>query len=253
MDKQSCIVDFATRSFRDVADRDYICARACYRLDLDQQFLWAAQQAIEKYLKGILLFNNKETKKYGHSLKKARDALAIIGDISFEIPPEVDKFIEYLDDQGNNRYFTAPFHKDGHAIFRLDQTVWCLRRYCQNLRLKTGLQQQLKVIHSAEFVSAPNKLRIWSGDLEKLIDGKSNRARQDLLWCNQYFGKRRNLSKPKTVRSSSGWPTHSCSPECFLMLRDLVKFETDVIKHFDQFQCSPSATPAPAASQKSPA
>lgn len=49
--------DFATRSFRDIADQDYIMARAAYRATLYPQFLWSGLQAIEKYLKAILLYN----------------------------------------------------------------------------------------------------------------------------------------------------------------------------------------------------
>jgi hypothetical protein len=37
-------------ALRDVADEDYIAARALYRIRLDRQFLWSALQAIEKYL-----------------------------------------------------------------------------------------------------------------------------------------------------------------------------------------------------------
>lgn len=42
---------------RDTADQDYVAARANYRLALHTQAAWSAAQAIEKYLKGILLFS----------------------------------------------------------------------------------------------------------------------------------------------------------------------------------------------------
>ena len=45
---------WAFRSFRDIADGDYIAARMAYRAQLPVQFLWASQQAIEKYLKCAL-------------------------------------------------------------------------------------------------------------------------------------------------------------------------------------------------------
>ena len=41
---------WAFRSFRDIADGDYIAARLAYRAQLPAQFLWASQQALEKYL-----------------------------------------------------------------------------------------------------------------------------------------------------------------------------------------------------------
>jgi hypothetical protein len=49
---------FIDRSFRDVADQDCIAARIVHRYSgLDLQFLWLAEQAVEKYLKAILLYN----------------------------------------------------------------------------------------------------------------------------------------------------------------------------------------------------
>ena len=49
--------DFATRSFREIADCDYIAARLSYRAQLVPQFLWQSLQAIEKYLKCALVLN----------------------------------------------------------------------------------------------------------------------------------------------------------------------------------------------------
>jgi len=51
--------EFALRSFRDVADGDYIAARMAYRAELLVQAFWASQQALEKYLKSILLFSEE--------------------------------------------------------------------------------------------------------------------------------------------------------------------------------------------------
>src|SRR5438874_143572 len=102
------INDYITRSFRDVADADYVAARALFRLGLSQQFLWAALQAIEKYLKGILLFNDVSTKALGHDVAGAYTALSKIPDIVFDIPNDVQKFVSYLSCQGANRYFEKP-------------------------------------------------------------------------------------------------------------------------------------------------
>ena len=62
MDKKILINDFAIRSFRDIADYDYISARMAYRAKLLPQFLWLGLQAIEKYLKCILLLNRIKAK-----------------------------------------------------------------------------------------------------------------------------------------------------------------------------------------------
>ncbi|CUB05958.1 HEPN domain-containing protein [Marinomonas fungiae] len=56
MNKQLVLNTLAKDIFRKQADFDYISARVNFRLGLRQQFLWSAQQAIEKYLKAILLF-----------------------------------------------------------------------------------------------------------------------------------------------------------------------------------------------------
>ena len=55
--------DFAVRSFRDIGDGDYIAARMACRAQMVTQFLWSSQQAIEKYLKCILLLNRIKASK----------------------------------------------------------------------------------------------------------------------------------------------------------------------------------------------
>jgi hypothetical protein len=46
---------FIDKSFRDAADEDYIAARTVSRLGLNRPFLWSSLQAVEKYIKAILL------------------------------------------------------------------------------------------------------------------------------------------------------------------------------------------------------
>src|SRR5437867_3718571 len=65
------INDFAVRSFRDVADAEYIAARMACRAALVPQFLWASQQTVEKYLKCILLLNRIPARKVFHDLDRA--------------------------------------------------------------------------------------------------------------------------------------------------------------------------------------
>ncbi|MBU0482592.1 MAG: hypothetical protein KKG47_15985 [Proteobacteria bacterium] len=71
MGKYALLNDFAIRSFRDVADSDYIAARMAYRAQLVQQFLWSGLQAMEKYLKCILLLNRIKAKNVRHDLAVA--------------------------------------------------------------------------------------------------------------------------------------------------------------------------------------
>jgi hypothetical protein len=65
---RALINDFAVRSFRDIADGDYIVARLAHRATLIPQFLWSSLQAVEKYLKGILLLNRVPHVKATHGV-----------------------------------------------------------------------------------------------------------------------------------------------------------------------------------------
>ena len=76
---------FITQTFRNSADNDYIAARLLYCNGLDQQFLWSAEQAVEKYLKAILLYNGINTADIGHLLTRAFDRLDAITDIQFDL------------------------------------------------------------------------------------------------------------------------------------------------------------------------
>ena len=70
-EKDANLNDFAKRSFRDVADQDYIAARMSYRANLREPFLWSSLQALEKYFKAILLFNRESSKGVSHKLDEA--------------------------------------------------------------------------------------------------------------------------------------------------------------------------------------
>ncbi len=71
MEAKILINDFATRSFRDIADQDYIAARLSYRHGLYSQFHWQSLQALEKYLKAILLYNRIKATNINHDIECA--------------------------------------------------------------------------------------------------------------------------------------------------------------------------------------
>ena len=79
--------DFAVRSFRDIADGDYIAARMACRTALIIN-LWAAQQAVEKYLKCILLLNRIEAKKVRHDLGMALRKIDETAKVSLDLTKE---------------------------------------------------------------------------------------------------------------------------------------------------------------------
>jgi HEPN domain-containing protein len=55
-----------------------------------------ALHAIEKYLKGILLFNGKSVCEIGHNLSKTLDEVKKLPAVNLSLPPEVEKFVETL-------------------------------------------------------------------------------------------------------------------------------------------------------------
>lgn len=189
--------DFAVRSFRDMADGDYIAARMALRAGLMHQFLWSSQQAIEKYLKGILLFNRIPA-KVGHDIEKAME---LTKRLPFPIQkrPQSEKFIKHIATYGEYRYLDVSTYLHGYALLDLDMTVWDLRRYCQVLRMPGGnptptearmFEMTLEHIESSSNLP-PQDFRIANGWLETVIAKKSHPARALLLWQNGLFGARR--------------------------------------------------------------
>lgn len=236
------IFDFATRSFRDVADRDYIAARVCYRSGLQQQFLWMALQAVEKYLKGILLFDLRSTRAFSHNIKAAFDALLVVPDYQWQFPADIGVFIEYLQENGANRYFTYPYYTKGDELIQLDRVVWHLRRYCQRLRGELEVKGKkvdllplnLARIHHPRYATNPHEFLIIGGLLEKILAARNNPSdRRQLVWNNAYFGRRKlRVLRNFTFHSSSGNPTPFMHPGAFTELAKLVRFEKTVTDYF---------------------
>ena len=132
MSKQALINDFATRSFRDVADQDYIAARLSYRHALYSQFHWQSLQALEKYLKAILLYNRVKAKDISHDLNKAIKKTEKLP-FPLKRSPRTDEFITHLSNFGRFRYLESSFSIQGFKLAELDQAVWEIRRYCKVL------------------------------------------------------------------------------------------------------------------------
>jgi HEPN domain-containing protein len=191
------INDLAKRSFRDIADRDYIAARLSARSKLVPQFLWQSQQAIEKYLKYILLVNRVDARRVGHDLKKA---LALVDrlPIGVKLRAKSRTFLDHIADYGPNRYLDYSYHFVGHALPELDMTVWDLRRYCQILDVKgkvlPEVEQQMLKQAVGELIASeatpPYKFKLRGGFLEEVMNKRKHPAREALLWNNAFFGTR---------------------------------------------------------------
>lgn len=197
------INDFATRCFRDTADGDYIAARMAFRARLTQQFLWPALQAIEKYLKCILLLNRVPQTKATHHLGTLLQTFDAAKKFEIRLSPRSREFISYLDIYGRHRYFESPYYVLGAEILSLDCAVWDIRRYAQSVDYVVtapwgdiqNLPAALRAIEQAE--NRPrHKFSITGGVLESIMGERGNPAREPLTWQNAFFGTRQR----KTIK-----------------------------------------------------
>jgi HEPN domain-containing protein len=98
--------NFALRSFRDIAGRDSIAVRMAYRAELLPQAFWASQQALEKYLKAILLFRRIPCKKPTHSLEKLLVGIEKV--LRLDLSARARSFIAAIDEWDVDRYISRP-------------------------------------------------------------------------------------------------------------------------------------------------
>lgn len=232
-DKTPYINDFANRSFRDYADQDYIMARIAYRKEFDQQFRWCSLQALEKYLKAILIYNRVSAKGIGHDLVEAVKRVQNISDLGFALPSsDTETFIEYISTYGADRYLSHPTHLKDNALLTLDKTVWCVRRYCFFMRQvikKDGVEKSLFEANKQQathpyYEINRHKYKIFNGHLEKVIE-KRLPSYDALVWKNFFYGRvKKHKINNFRFRMSSQNPTHSLHPEIFDTLNQLVDF-----------------------------
>jgi hypothetical protein len=201
-EKDRRLNSFAFRSFRDMADADYIMARVAYRTQLPVQFFWASQQAIEKYLKCILFIRRIPAKHLRHDVG-AGLRLVEASEIPLQLSERARKFLKRVDEVGRFRYMEVSLFVDWHWIVALDQTVWELRRF-------TTLDPKATSATLVEGKWAP-RVSIVGGHLEGVLKNRANPARPPLLWHNGYFGRgRRTVTVRGGFRSVNSplfnWP-----------------------------------------------
>lgn len=201
--------DFAIRSFRETADKDYIAARMAYRARLIQPFLWSALHCLEKYVKGILVLNRVKAHK-GHSVLPGIERMKQHGKFELDLSADTVKFIKKLEDYGAEyRYYEVSYDIQPFEIVRFDRAVWELRRYCQPLdydivdgngKTVNLLTHELDRVHRARAKHEKGTC-VMGGILEKIIEQKDHPAREALIWNNLFFGP----SRRKRVKMRPDW------------------------------------------------
>jgi HEPN domain-containing protein len=201
--------DFAIRSFRETADKDYIAARMAYRARLIQPFLWSALHCLEKYVKGILVLNRVKAHK-GHSVLPGIERMKQHGKFELDLSADTVKFIKKLEDYGAEyRYYEVSYDIRPFDILRFDHAVWEVRRYCQPLdydivdvdgKTVNVLPRELDRVLQARAKHEKGTC-VMGGTLEKIIEKKDHPARDALIWKNLFFGP----SRRKGVKLRPDW------------------------------------------------
>ncbi len=246
--------DFAIRSFRETADKDYITARMAYRGRLIQPFRWLALHCLEKYVKGILLLNRVDTKNLGHSVLPGIERLKKHGKFELDISADTAKFIKNLEDGAEDRYYLVSYDIEPFDIARFDLAVWEIRRYCQPLDYETAdlngkavtwLTHELDRVHRAKETHVKGTC-ITGGTLEKIIEKQDHPAREALIWNNLYFGP----SRRKAVKIRPDWEAGNSPfflyPEIIDEVVKYVQIPKDMVEGVRQFAKQKAAEKAKA-------
>lgn len=188
------LILYIERHFRTIADKDYISARSNFSLGLPIQFLWAAQQAIEKYLKAITLFHYRSVKDINHDLLKALQRAEQCLGFKFILKEDDANFFDYLNLVSNNRYLQKGYCIKPDHIHQVDRLIWSIRKFCQPLQLTEGCDPQLNEedykskierMKGTTYCNNIEKLKIPRGYLEELIlNPNINRAQRKVLLLN---------------------------------------------------------------------
>lgn len=248
------INDFAIRSFRETADKDYIAARMAYRAQLIQPFLWSALHCLEKYVKGILVLNRVKAHK-GHSVLPGIEKMKLHGNFELDLSADTVKFIRKLEDYGAEyRYYEVSYDIRPFDIARFDRAVWELRRYCQPLdydvidvngKAVNLLVIELARIHRAKAMHAKGTC-VMGGVLEKIIEKRDHPAREALIWNNLFFGPSRRKSVKVRPYSEAGNSPFFLHPEIIDEVVKYVYFPKDIAEGVRQFAKQKAAEKAKA-------
>lgn len=189
------INNLAIRCFRDVGDGDYIAARLALRARLPSQFLWSASQALEKYLKCMLLLGRVEAKKLRHDITKALKLVNEKLHFNINLPANEQEVFQHIADCEGDRYLVTSLTLFDYELSAFDSLVWRLRQYCHPLSLEhyndspsnDVLLKNLAQIEN-RLTEDPSKGHLEQGFLENILAANSHPAKDGLTWRNAKFG-----------------------------------------------------------------
>ena len=233
--------DFATRCFRDMADRDYVNARLAFRARLIPQFLWSSLHCLEKYAKCILLLNRIPAKNIKHEALRALELVGSKGKFSIEPSSETKEFITRLEHGARFRYFEVSYYSLGYDVIHLDRAVWEIRRYAQSIDYSIGPEGAEIGMLTRELSRLRNELELKSKDtciqygwLEDVINNSSHPAREPLIWQNLYFGTSRRKKIRISGYSESGNAPLYLHPEILELIQDYIFLPKELISAFGE-------------------
>jgi HEPN domain-containing protein len=220
--------DFATRSFRDTADRDYVHARLAFKNGLVPQFQWSALHCLEKYVKAILLYNRISSKGQKHEVTEGLRRLQVNGKFNITISEATSRFINRLESGAAYRYFEISYANHRDDLFHLDKAVSEIRRYCQVLDVTlTNGESEINILHlmlerirKAEENDVMDTC-ISGGWLETVLQKKVHPARTALIWNNLYFAKKKRAQVTYQTYTESGNSPLYLHPE---ILDEVIKY-----------------------------
>jgi HEPN domain-containing protein len=225
-------------TFRDGADKDYISARLLLRNKLYQTGAWSSLQAVEKYLKCILLYSYKSTKiGNGHDLVRLWEEVLKLADLGINMPAQCVEFLKYLSNQGTNRYLDYAQYSEGDELWKLDRCVWHIRRYCQDFGLLPGMDnvnddKRTKLLTSIPKESTLDNVKsftIPNGYLENVVNDTNNPNHSALVWKNLFYGQRKRHHHIVTGGMTFERPVHMINPEILDLIAEVVHFPTEVL------------------------
>lgn len=225
-DDRFSINDFARRSFRDMADEDYIMARLALRNRLIPQFIWASQQAIEKYLKAMLLFHRSPCKLSNHDLMPLLEQSRSIPGLGWVPSKDLRCFVKYLDIHNPIRYLEGGYHARGKMLLGLDDAIWDIRRFCM------PPERNSQTDRSEPAPPSPSdKFDLFGGELERIAASKDHPARLALVWKNlrSGYGARKHV---KLADWHTGVNAPTLDLKLYSLLEPLVFFPNQVKKRF---------------------